>query len=155
MVMGGLIQETKANTSNGLPLLSRIPIIGGLFGTQKLVNNRNELIMFITPRVVESELDLRGIVDDLRHRMEKIDDTFPMSSSARSSTPACWTGAEKTPPIESPFSPPSPLPQQSRQLTDSFVDRLHRRQENVAKPRQILLQSYNGNLRPMISQKPR
>ena len=32
MVMGGLIGETKGNTSNGLPLLSRIPIIGGLFG---------------------------------------------------------------------------------------------------------------------------
>ena len=33
MVMGGLIGETKNNTSKGLPLLSRIPIIGGLFGT--------------------------------------------------------------------------------------------------------------------------
>ena len=32
--------------------------------------------MFITPRVVESELDLRTVVDDLRRRMEKLDDTF-------------------------------------------------------------------------------
>ena len=32
--------------------------------------------MFITPRVVESELDLRAVVDDLRRRMEKLDDTF-------------------------------------------------------------------------------
>jgi general secretion pathway protein D len=76
MVMGGLIGETKGNTSSGLPLLSRIPIIGGLFGEQKLTNNRSELVMFITPRVVENELDLKTVVDELRRRMEKIDDTF-------------------------------------------------------------------------------
>jgi general secretion pathway protein D len=76
MVMGGLIGESKANTSNGLPLLSRIPIIGGLFGSQQLTNNRTELVMFITPRVVESELDLKNVVDDLRRRMERLDDSF-------------------------------------------------------------------------------
>jgi general secretion pathway protein D len=77
MVMGGLISETKQNSSEGLPLLSRIPIIGGLFGDQTLTNNRTELVMFITPRVVESELDMRNVIDDLRHRMEKLDDVFP------------------------------------------------------------------------------
>ena len=76
MVMGGLIGETKANTSSGLPLLSRIPVIGGLFGTQELKNNRTELVMFITPRVVENELDLKNVVEDLRRRMERVDDTF-------------------------------------------------------------------------------
>ena len=76
MVMGGLIGETKQNTSSGLPLLSRIPIIGGLFGTQELKNNRTELVMFITPRVVESELDLKTVVEDLRRRMERVDDSF-------------------------------------------------------------------------------
>jgi general secretion pathway protein D len=74
--MGGLIGETKQNTSKGLPLLSRIPIIGGLFGDQTLVNNRTELVMFVTPRVVESELDLKAVLEDLRRRMEKVDDTF-------------------------------------------------------------------------------
>jgi general secretion pathway protein D len=76
MVMGGLIGETRGNTSKGLPLLSRIPVLGGLFGDQQLTNNRTELVMFITPRVVDNEIDLKGIVDDLRRRMEKIDDTF-------------------------------------------------------------------------------
>jgi len=76
MVMGGLIGETKANTSEGLPLLARIPIIGGLFGSQKLTNNRTELVMFITPRTVETEIDLKNIVEDLRRRMEYIDETF-------------------------------------------------------------------------------
>ena len=34
MVMGGLISETKQNASEGMPLLSRIPVLGGLFGSQ-------------------------------------------------------------------------------------------------------------------------
>ena len=59
MVMGGLITENKQNSSAGLPLISRIPVLGGLFGQQTLTNNRTELVMFITPRVVESELDLK------------------------------------------------------------------------------------------------
>jgi len=84
MVMGGLIGETKTNTSKGLPFLSRIPIIGGLFGEQQLVNNRTELVMFITPRVVASEIDLKGVVDDLRRRMENIDDTFDVFRRAKS-----------------------------------------------------------------------
>jgi general secretion pathway protein D len=75
-VMGGLIGELKSNSSEGLPLLSRIPIIGGLFGTQELKNRRNELVMFITPRLVENEVDLKSVVDDLRRRMENIDDSF-------------------------------------------------------------------------------
>ncbi len=77
MVMGGLITDNKQNSSAGLPLISRIPIIGGLFGQQTLTNNRTELVMFITPRVVETEVDLKGVVDDLRRRMERLEDVFP------------------------------------------------------------------------------
>ncbi|HET6196723.1 MAG TPA: type II secretion system secretin GspD, partial [Acetobacteraceae bacterium] len=54
MVMGGLITENKQNTSNGLPLVSRVPVLGGLFGNQDLKNNRTELVLFITPQVLES-----------------------------------------------------------------------------------------------------
>jgi general secretion pathway protein D len=113
MVMGGLIQETKANTSNGLPLISRIPVLGGLFGTQELKNNRNELIFFITPRVVETELDLRSVIEDLRKRMEKVDDTFDVFTRATSNPALLGPVPPKPAPPASnvPFSPPTPLPQ--------------------------------------------
>ena len=89
MVMGGLILEDKENTSTGLPLISRIPILGGLFGSQELKNNRTELVMFITPRVVENETDVRRIIDDLRRRMETLDGVFPIKNmTAPSSAPA-------------------------------------------------------------------
>jgi len=77
MVMGGLIGEARQNQSNGLPFLSRIPVIGALFGEQQLKNNRTELVMFITPRTVETEIDLKGALDDLRRRMERLDNVFP------------------------------------------------------------------------------
>ncbi len=89
MVMGGLIGETKGNTSKGLPLLSRIPIIGGLFGDQSLTNNRTELVMFITPRVVETEIDLKNVIEDLRQKMQKIDDSFDVFKPPQSAGIGC------------------------------------------------------------------
>jgi general secretion pathway protein D len=77
MVMGGLINETRGNTSQGLPGLSRIPFIGGLFGEQELKDNRTELVLFITPRVVADEKDNAAVIEDLRKRMEQLDRMFP------------------------------------------------------------------------------
>jgi general secretion pathway protein D len=75
--MGGLITENNQNNTAGLPGLARIPVLGGLFGTQTLQKDRTELILFITPRVVENEVDYRRVIDDLRHRMERLDEVFP------------------------------------------------------------------------------
>jgi general secretion pathway protein D len=77
MVMGGLISEDKENSSKGLPLISRIPIFGGLVGNQNLTNNRTELVLFITPRVVENEADVGRVIDDMRRKMERLDEVFP------------------------------------------------------------------------------
>jgi general secretion pathway protein D len=77
MVMGGLISDTKIGGSSGIPLLSKIPIIGAAFGTQTYKDLRTELVLFITPRVVENEFDMKGVVDDLRRRMERLGDVFP------------------------------------------------------------------------------
>ena len=82
MVMGGLITENNANSSKGLPYLARIPVLGGLFGTQSLEKDRTELILFITPRVVENEADYRRVIDDLRRKMERLDDVFPRTKTA-------------------------------------------------------------------------
>jgi general secretion pathway protein D len=87
MIMGGLITEDNTNSSEGLPLISRIPVLGGLFGNQTLNNNRTELILFITPRVIENETDTRRLIDDLRHKMERLDEVFPRQKTAPESGP--------------------------------------------------------------------
>ena len=76
LVMGGLIRDTKTQGSEGIPWLSKLPVIGGLFGAQDIKDTRSELVLFVTPRVVESQNDLRAVIDDLRRRMERLDTTF-------------------------------------------------------------------------------
>ncbi len=76
MVMGGLITDTKGQSSTGIPLLSKIPVIGGLFGQQEIKDDRTELVLFITPRVMETEGEMKSVIDDLRRRMERLDDVF-------------------------------------------------------------------------------
>jgi len=78
--MGGLILENKSLSTEGLPLISRIPIIGGLFGDQVNKNDRTELILFITPHVVENEVDVNRVIEDLRRRMELLESVFPVAS---------------------------------------------------------------------------
>ena len=51
-------QETKRNSRQGPAVAHRIPILGGLFGNQTLKNDRTELVLFITPRVVNDSVDL-------------------------------------------------------------------------------------------------
>ncbi|MBZ0104738.1 MAG: type II secretion system secretin GspD [Sulfuricella denitrificans] len=69
MVLGGLIKEEKNNGTEGVPLLSEIPVLGGLFGTQSKKNNRTELVILITPRVANNSQQSREITDEIRRRI--------------------------------------------------------------------------------------
>ncbi|MEO5766632.1 MAG: type II secretion system secretin GspD [Casimicrobiaceae bacterium] len=114
LVMGGLIRDAKLNTTSGLPLLDRIPILGGLFGKQQIRNDRTELVMFITPRVIDTELDHDKIMDDLRRRMEGLDRLFPGTPQWPASPPSPLERVEKLfAPKSDPTAPrtePKPAP---------------------------------------------
>ena len=74
MIMGGLISDTRAEHVRRACRCCRASrSSGGLFGSQELKNNRTELVLFITPRVVENEVDIRGAIEDLRRKMENMD----------------------------------------------------------------------------------
>lgn len=81
MLMGGLFEESGGNGSSGFPLLSTIPVVGGLFGQQTWNHNRSELVMLITPRILENEEDTRQIVDELRKRLQAIERNAPSAST--------------------------------------------------------------------------
>lgn len=56
IVLGGLVQESEHTESRRLPFLSSIPWIGGLFRNITMIKSRNQLLIFVTPRVYrESE----------------------------------------------------------------------------------------------------
>ncbi|MFN3628819.1 MAG: type II secretion system secretin GspD [Casimicrobiaceae bacterium] len=81
MLMGGLFEESGGNGSSGFPLLSTIPVLGGLFGQQTWNHNRSELVMLITPRILENEEDTRQVVDELRKRLQSIERNVPSAST--------------------------------------------------------------------------
>ncbi|MEL7249947.1 MAG: hypothetical protein AAFZ63_16320 [Bacteroidota bacterium] len=52
VVLGGLERELRSNTRNGLPWLSRIPVIGWLFGKQRKAKQKNKLLIFLKPTII-------------------------------------------------------------------------------------------------------
>ena len=74
MVLGGLMSEQNTKGTAGLPGLSNIPILGGLFGTQSHVTNRTELVVMITPRVANNFNQAKNLSDELRRKMGQAKD---------------------------------------------------------------------------------
>ena len=69
MVLGGLISDKKSNADSGLPFLAEIPVMGALFGAQNIKNDRTELVMMITPRLVANSQQSREITDEFRKKV--------------------------------------------------------------------------------------
>jgi general secretion pathway protein D len=80
MVLAGLISDLNSTGSYGLPLLSKIPLIGGLFGSQSLIKKRTELVLLITPTVVTSTEDARAVTDELRKKLPSLEGYLPKST---------------------------------------------------------------------------
>jgi len=53
VVIGGLIQDTQSDTVFKIPLLGDIPVLGWLFRKKSTVRSRMELLIFVTPKVIE------------------------------------------------------------------------------------------------------
>ncbi len=55
VVIGGVVKTTKDDNNSGLPFLAGLPLLGPLFGVQQKKDNRNELLIFLTPSIVQLE----------------------------------------------------------------------------------------------------
>jgi type II secretory pathway component GspD/PulD (secretin) len=64
IVIGGLIREDTSHDRTGLPFLSRIPIIGALFGNTTDDTTRDELIILLTPHVIRSAQEAQSTTSD-------------------------------------------------------------------------------------------
>lgn len=54
MVVGGIYVEENSDGENKVPLLGDIPLVGNLFKNQTKKRNRRELLIFITPRIMDT-----------------------------------------------------------------------------------------------------
>jgi general secretion pathway protein D len=72
IAIGGFIQESYLTTSNGVPILHRIPILGAAFGGKSTSKARTELVVFLTPRVIYDTNQVADATDEIRNSVKKI-----------------------------------------------------------------------------------
>lgn len=92
LVIGGLIQETLTHQISKLPLLGDIPLVGRLFQNSNVTNDRNELVIVVTPHII------------------KPGSTLPPAPSAVLGVPT----PEPLPTLPPETRLPTPLPEQTR-----------------------------------------
>ncbi len=61
IMLGGLRDQQLEKSSSGVPLLSSLPIIGGLFGSTSRKNSQTELYLFLTPRILKTDSDADAV----------------------------------------------------------------------------------------------
>ena len=72
MLMGGLISDTRTQGGSRVPLLGDLPVLGELFRSRNRRGTRTELLVLITPYVVEDAAQARAITEALRGRMNEL-----------------------------------------------------------------------------------
>jgi general secretion pathway protein D len=61
IVLGGLRDRQRNANQSGIPVLSHIPIIGGLFGSADRSTSETELYLFLTPRILKTDADADSV----------------------------------------------------------------------------------------------
>lgn len=73
IALGGLIRSGSTRTRGGVPYLMDIPVVGNLFRTTENLDEKTELLVLITPRVVDSVQRSREVTDELRRKMPAVE----------------------------------------------------------------------------------
>ncbi|MBL9206321.1 MAG: type II secretion system protein GspD [Opitutaceae bacterium] len=76
VVIGGLISNQTTNTDSKVPLLGDIPILGHAFKRTIKQNNKTELLIFLTPHVVQHPEDLSKLTEQEQDKLELKPTTF-------------------------------------------------------------------------------
>ncbi|HEV8644768.1 MAG TPA: pilus (MSHA type) biogenesis protein MshL [Burkholderiales bacterium] len=88
VAIGGLMKESSARDSSGLPGLSATPWIGGLFGSKRRSVVKNELVILLKTTVIESDASWRQDILDTKERIDAYQRSEPLSRSPLSRSPA-------------------------------------------------------------------
>lgn len=103
VVLGGLITEDTGETKDGVPVLSRIPGIGRLFGFDSETKSRSELIIMIRPQIIPS-------TNEMVAYRERYENTSENASNAAAAFPASMLPEADTMPQETPSQRASAAP---------------------------------------------
>lgn len=80
VMLAGLIEDSATQGSSGFPGLSRLPVIGGLFGKKTQNSRRSEVIVLLTPSIVRNPQEARNLTDEYGSKFRALD---PLGPKAR------------------------------------------------------------------------
>ena len=72
VLLGGLISDGTRNSRDGIPGLSNIRGLGGLFGTTNESRTRSEIIIFIRPQLIRNSIDARAVTQEFRDKLQSM-----------------------------------------------------------------------------------
>ena len=72
IVIGGLIEESKTVNKTGVPLLSKIPLLGSLFGYHDYGKTKTELVLLMTPHVIADLVQSNAVTQEFKEKIETI-----------------------------------------------------------------------------------
>ncbi len=75
IIIGGLIREDTTNSEVGVPFLSKVPLLGFLFGNRSREAQRQELIILLTPHVLKNQKEARNITNEYINNITNVDIT--------------------------------------------------------------------------------
>lgn len=72
VILGGLISETNEQKNSSVPFFSSIPILGHLFKAETTGGDKTELVVLVTPKVLESTNEWQDIKTKLNSQLKKV-----------------------------------------------------------------------------------
>lgn len=72
VAIGGIMSETDLYSRSRVPLIGKVPILGGLFGSTSSSKQKTELIILITPRVIYDENEFVTMSNELKSRLRSV-----------------------------------------------------------------------------------
>ncbi|MFT5812279.1 MAG: general secretion pathway protein D [Psychroserpens sp.] len=73
IILGGLISENVNQSDKKTPWLADVPLLGVLFESKGDSNNRTELVMLITPKVIDSTNQWQDLTQSFKQKLQYID----------------------------------------------------------------------------------
>jgi len=112
VLLGGIISSDLEDSRNRIPVLGRIPVVGAAFGQRQKRNERTELVLAITPTIINEPSQARALYNDfirsadgVRAALHTAADTLPIGS-LRDTEPEVQESAPNV-------APQAPLEQQA------------------------------------------
>jgi general secretion pathway protein D len=72
ILLGGLISDNQSNSDKGVPFIKSIPLLGALFESESKTNTKTELVIMVTPKIVERSDQWQGILNSFEQVLENI-----------------------------------------------------------------------------------